>query len=338
MKLTIAIPTYNRNDILLANLKRLLPQLTPECALLIIDNCSDVPVARTLSETLAAFPRVAHRIERNRANIGGNANVVRCFELCETEWVWVLGDDDQILPTAIDTISRHLDAHSECLFINFAVDELRPRTMLTQGLEEFSNQLDPSADIPWVSSSVYKASEMLKYLKFGFQATYSMLPHVAMLLVALAHNRDSGLCYFSRERIVDKDWAQYASTVAQQWSLINLALGFPTLLDLPLPTMVRTRLARKLLVRHDQEGIRLRVLAYQLLFTGLADNDYRAVLYYYDQIVARLYYFDQRLQRRAELFCYRLMLRYPAVTKHLFRLLKRRELTGHNLQDRYERM
>ena len=50
--ITIAIPTYNRNRTLKENLRLLLPQLTDRCRLLIIDNCSDTPVAETLADLL----------------------------------------------------------------------------------------------------------------------------------------------------------------------------------------------------------------------------------------------------------------------------------------------
>jgi GT2 family glycosyltransferase len=39
MDLTIAIPTYNRNELLLRHLAHLLPQLNERCRLLILDNC-----------------------------------------------------------------------------------------------------------------------------------------------------------------------------------------------------------------------------------------------------------------------------------------------------------
>ena len=50
MKLTIAIPTYNRNEILKANLEKLLPQVTDECNVVIFDNCSDTPVKEVIEE------------------------------------------------------------------------------------------------------------------------------------------------------------------------------------------------------------------------------------------------------------------------------------------------
>ena len=56
MRLTVAIPTYNRNATLKATLEHLLPQWNERCKLLILDNHSDVPVEETLRDLLAAYP------------------------------------------------------------------------------------------------------------------------------------------------------------------------------------------------------------------------------------------------------------------------------------------
>ena len=55
MKLTIAIPTYNRNDIFRANLEKLLPQVTNECRVIIFDNCSDIPIENTVKDLLSKY-------------------------------------------------------------------------------------------------------------------------------------------------------------------------------------------------------------------------------------------------------------------------------------------
>lgn len=332
MMLTIAIPTYNRNHLLSDSLMFLLPQFTSECRLLIVDNCSDVPVADTLQAVLPHFPAVHYEIIRNRTNIGGNANILRCFELCDTAWIWVLSDDDIVLPTAIATIFRHITMHPDCLLLNFSYDHLRTQSVTTRGIDDLVENIDPSDDLPWVSTSVFQAGRMLQHLKFGYQYTYSMLPHVATLLVSLA---DSGMCYLSKEQVLGK---RRDAPLGEQWSQINFALGFPTLLDLPLKPTVREGLAKKLLLTNDSEGIILRGLVYQLLLVALRERDHRSVLYYYDQVCSRRYYFDSGIQRKVQLLGYRLVLRFPKATALLYKVVKRKALGGYYFQDRHERM
>ena len=123
MKLTIAIPTYNRNDILEQNIGLLLPQLNSDCKLLIIDNHSSIPVEETLNPYILKFPHVSIEVIRNRVNVGGNANVLRCIEFCETEYLWILSDDDPVLNNAVETIFKYIHGTQVYDFVNFSVIE-----------------------------------------------------------------------------------------------------------------------------------------------------------------------------------------------------------------------
>jgi abequosyltransferase len=330
--LSIAIPTFNRNTILQENLKWLLPQLTEQCQLLILDNCSTVPVQDTLSELLAQYPDVKCQIIRNPANIGGNANILRCIELCSTPWVWVLGDDDRPLEGAIERIFVAMEAHADCSVLNFSTDTAREKEWTARGVEELAQTLDGSADLPWISSSVYRAEHFKTNLKFGYQYIYSMLPHVAVMLVTLG---TKGTCFFSRERIIDAETRD--AELEQQWSVINLALGVPVLFDLPLKPQVRTLLAEKLMRTNLRPGNGLRNVAFELLMASVKQRDYRNSLYYFDQICLRLS-FNRTPRQRLEGLAYRVMLRYPRLSARLYRLAKGHPLSTALSQDRFGRM
>lgn len=332
MELTLAIPTYNRNETLRENLGSLLPQLTPECKLLIVDNCSPTPIAETVSSLIALYPNLDVQIVRNPVNIGGNANILRCIELCDTPWIWILGDDDKVHPHAVDTVLHHIGVQNQCVLLNFACDDQRTRSYLTRGLLQLAEEVDKSANLPWISSSIYKAEAVRPYLKFGYQHCYALLPHLATLFMAIG---EEGTCYFSRQQIVERE--SWLASPEQQWSLLNFALGFPTLLDLPLSPRVRELLAHKLLLTHQGQGIHLRGLTFQLLLTALKERDHRNALYYYDQICARAFYFHGT-RRKVELLGGRFLIRYPQLIRSIFKLVRGREIGEQNFQDRYERV
>ncbi len=111
--LTIAIPTYGRNDLVLASIKSLEPQLNDQARLLIIDNHSPVPVAPVSISRHTT-------IVRNQINIGGNGNILRCFELSESEWIWVLGDDDQVLSDSVSRILEAISTSPSAIYLNFS--------------------------------------------------------------------------------------------------------------------------------------------------------------------------------------------------------------------------
>ncbi|RZJ89321.1 MAG: glycosyltransferase, partial [Hymenobacter sp.] len=321
--LTVAIPTYNRNQTLNKNLRLLLSQMQEHhasCQLLLLDNCSPTPVAETLPEVLTDFPQIRYHLMRNKVNIGANANILRCFESCETEWIWCLSDDDPILPGALDVVLQHLATYSDCLYFNFSFDSSRSQTFVTTGREEFIQRLDNAANLPWISSSVHRTEAMQAVLKFGYQFAYTMLPHVASLLVTIG---EQGRCCLSANQITGVDFTP--RPVEQSWSIISFALGAPMMYDLPLPFATRQVLAQKLLVTNLGESITLRNIVIQLLLSYFRGNTYcerhdnRNMLYNFDQVVYRNYYLDGRLSRRLEVAYYRLMVRFPNFTAFALR-------------------
>ncbi len=301
---------------------------------LIIDNCSSEPAAEVLAPSLTQYAGACVRIIRNKTNVGANANILRCIEYCETEWVWIVGDDDEVSPNAVETIIRHIEEHRECLLLNFPFDDKRKTGKSTRGLGQFLDALDPSADVPWIASSVYKVSALAPNLRFGYQFAYSMLPHVATLLMSFDEGQT---CFFATERIAWRD--RQEATTEQQTPIINLALGFPVLLDLPIALDLRRKAVKKLLVTSDSPGLPLRQLAYQLMLLTIRTKDRRNSLYYYDQACRRGYYFDTSLIQRVEILLYRLLLLLPgSLTAWAYRRVKGRDLGARTQQNRIERL
>jgi glycosyltransferase involved in cell wall biosynthesis len=336
-RLTVAIPSYNRNEILNGNLRLLLPQLDARSRVLIIDNCSDRPVADSVEPLRREFPDARIDIVRNRVNVGANANIIRCYELCETDWIWTLGDDDAPQPDAIAAIHRHLDQFSDCIYLNFSYDGMRPETFTTIGLRDFAEKLDLSSNLPFISAAVAKTNAMLPQLKIAYLFAYSMLPHVALLFASIGEN---GRCCFSSERLII-DPANAAPTTEHQWSMLNLALGHAVLFDQPFASDVRRLLATKLLRTRKGESLPLRSLARQLLLAYRKNGDRQSMAYYFEQIAGRAYWFDRSFKRRAEILAYRLLLRFPALGFRLlgtlYRLTTGRHLDGMAVPDRFSR-
>ena len=330
--LTVAIPTYNRNEILLQTLRHLLPQLTPACRLLILDNCSPAPVAETLKDLWPQYPGVSYEVRRNTVNIGGNANIMRCFEQCETDWLWVLGDDDVPRANAIATILRYIDAYPDHRFFSFLHGgDARRQPIVTSGLGEFICRMDSFSGILFLSASVYRLGPLRQNLKVGYTYTYSTAPHIAALLMSLG---DGGTCYLTGEDIVDQGPPR---PPADQWSLVHNFLAIMTLLDLPLAPELRRELANQVLKTLP----RFESLLLQLILMEIKNGEWKSALYFYDQIVDRLFYFAGPL-RKAQIAPCRLLIRFPQLSFHLiamvFRLTGRPPLSIQMSQDYLARM
>jgi abequosyltransferase len=109
--LTIAIPTYNRRRYLEELLVCLDPQLKDrsKVELLISDNASQDDT-RELVESFQGRG-LELRYVRNAANIGPDANFAQCFDLARGRYFLLFGDDDLVVPGAVDKILGLLEAH-----------------------------------------------------------------------------------------------------------------------------------------------------------------------------------------------------------------------------------
>jgi glycosyltransferase involved in cell wall biosynthesis len=100
---TVGIPTRNRSHLLSRSIASVLRQTYPRFRLIVSDNGSDDDTA----EVVASFgdSRLAYRPLRR--NIGRPANTNRLIDLAETEFMLLLGDDDQLHP---EHLSRTVEA------------------------------------------------------------------------------------------------------------------------------------------------------------------------------------------------------------------------------------
>lgn len=250
MRLTVAIPTYNRPETLRLTLQQLMPQLTPDCKLLIVDNCSATPVAELLQDLLPPDTSVNYEVVRNRVNIGGSANILRCFELCETEWLWVLGDDDVPTRDAIATILRHTSERPDATFINFSTANYpRSHDFQTKGLLEFAQTFDHPGLVNFMSAGIWRVPDTLPNLRIAYHYAYAMSYIFVLLISTLGKERT---CYFSAVRIIE---VQAAAALATHWSPLLFMLGWNTVLELPMPSATRSILAAKLLSVHPPEYV-----------------------------------------------------------------------------------
>jgi abequosyltransferase len=106
--LTIAVPTYNRCELLKKSLNGLLTQLPNDGSveLLVSDNAStdDTPaLVASLQEKGAQL-----RYIRNETNIGPDGNFLQCYEQALGRYFWIFSDDDFLCPGSLSGILRHL--------------------------------------------------------------------------------------------------------------------------------------------------------------------------------------------------------------------------------------
>jgi len=233
--LSICIPTYNRLALLKKNITKILPQITKECKLIIIDNHSDYNSVIELKPILDQFPNINCELIINKTNIGGNANILRCFELCETKWLYIIGDDDQLANNGIKRILEDIKKYTNFYTLNYQWfpeknwNSYRP--IITLGVYDFIEKIESISKILFISSNVYNINVLKKFLYIGYQYQMTNAPHLSILLYALAQNKNSKV-FLSQFLLVYNGYDEVPSD--SQWNMINFFQNIRLLLDLPI--------------------------------------------------------------------------------------------------------
>jgi glycosyltransferase involved in cell wall biosynthesis len=105
--LTIAIPTWNRAEILNQSLERLFPQLRENQLLIeviISDNASTDNTYNVVVENIRKYRLTNVKYRRNENNIGHYGNYRMCRKHSIGEYLWLLSDDDHVKPGIINEI------------------------------------------------------------------------------------------------------------------------------------------------------------------------------------------------------------------------------------------
>ncbi len=105
-RLTIAIPSFNRAQHLdrqLAWAVRSIGDRWNDCELIVSDNASPDNTAE-ICDRWKAQSGEHLRIIRQRTNIGLVRNVLACIQAAQGDFVWVIGDDDEIFDHALEWV------------------------------------------------------------------------------------------------------------------------------------------------------------------------------------------------------------------------------------------
>jgi rhamnopyranosyl-N-acetylglucosaminyl-diphospho-decaprenol beta-1,3/1,4-galactofuranosyltransferase len=108
MTVAAAVVTFNRKQLLGECVQAILAQTRPVAKVLVIDNASTDGTGEHLRELGLLDRGVEHvRLDGNRGGAGGFSEAVRLGRELDCEWLWLMDDDSEPLP---DALERMLDA------------------------------------------------------------------------------------------------------------------------------------------------------------------------------------------------------------------------------------
>jgi glycosyltransferase involved in cell wall biosynthesis len=222
-KLQICIPTYNRPRQICESIG-LLAEYQKELffSVLIIDNnsssdwWSDIELTKDMA------------IRRNVANIGGQANVMRCIEESDGDYIWIVGDDDHLDKECIATVIDSIKKNPSVDIFNFrciAPGHLpRRNEYLGSNPIEFFRNIGSLGQIYYVVGYVYKRKRVLPFLRPAYMELGCLAPHVMIALRSV----DLSLCV---SNAVVHTWEQ-TSSHSDSLSPIPVLMRVPRLVGL----------------------------------------------------------------------------------------------------------
>jgi abequosyltransferase len=108
VRLSICIPTYNMGPYIGTTLESIVPQLTEDVEVVILDGASPDDTERVVSSIAASHPSV--RYVRNAERGGFDADTAGVIALGRGEFCWLFSADDVMKPGAVAAVLKRLSA------------------------------------------------------------------------------------------------------------------------------------------------------------------------------------------------------------------------------------
>lgn len=159
MKITVAIPVYNRVNRISYCIDSVLEQKETSdfsYAVLVVDNAS----TDGTKEVLEKYDKENNKVNviYNQTNLGMAGNWTKCFEKAEADYIYLLHSDDVMLKDALQTIASFLNKHPKCDF-GFGNVDVNRNGKVTKNVFSIKNKNFEILDNNWLLDKYfYRAS------------------------------------------------------------------------------------------------------------------------------------------------------------------------------------
>jgi glycosyltransferase involved in cell wall biosynthesis len=114
MLISICIPTYNRPEYLKNCLNSLAKQTDKNFEVCVSDNHSKSNIRKIVK----SFKKKLNiKFNRNKKNLGFGLNLLKVSQMARGDFIWFLGDDDLLIPSAIFNLSKIITNNNKVDFI-----------------------------------------------------------------------------------------------------------------------------------------------------------------------------------------------------------------------------
>ena len=164
-KLSVLIPTYNREDRLKKSLASYTQEKIKNIEFVVIDNCSKDNTEALVRSLIAKDDRIKYY--KNPSNLGYNRNLYRGFLESNSNWLCILPDDDLIEEGFLSELISAIEKNNDCSMIIPALkgDNIKSEypfdrtTRITKGIKAFEIAFKYSGAVTGLTFNKLKINE-----------------------------------------------------------------------------------------------------------------------------------------------------------------------------------
>ena len=128
MRLSLCIATLNREAYIGPTLDAILPQLTPEVEVVIVDGASRDGTPALLAGYARRHPQIVYH--RETENSGVDRDFDKAVGYASGEYCWLMSDDDTLAPGAISAVLARLADGPQLVIVNSEIRDKQLRSVL----------------------------------------------------------------------------------------------------------------------------------------------------------------------------------------------------------------
>ena len=117
--LSICIATYNRAEFIGETLESIIPQITDEVEIVIVDGASTDNTQKVVHDYIQRAARIRYVLLPVKGGVDHDYN--KAVELAQGEYCWLFTDDDLLKPNAISTVLSEVHKEYSLIVVNVQV-------------------------------------------------------------------------------------------------------------------------------------------------------------------------------------------------------------------------
>ena len=287
-QLSIVIPTYNRKERLLNQLRSIFKQQKYFfTSIIILDNCSSYTIEQELNNNFSKQELSHVEVIQRVYNIGMASNISSSFMNCKTKWMWLLSDDDETEIEALDIILDNIRRNPDVAVFKYSIggeklifvpEEDKTISSIDEYIEYYKMGVHTSGNMIFMSNNIFNLEVLKPYLGYANIYSYTYIPHLIPLIAGLAEKK-------VKLKLCSKAIIKYLHPVAgSEWNFITTILGLSSFADINQNITLSNKQQNELsgLVVRDFSHIKFLECLFLI-------KDRKARKYFYEKVFKSLY-------------------------------------------------